>query len=173
MNDLIDSINAQWASERPDLPTGALGLVNRIVVLDKYLQIAFAESLDKFGLTTCEFDVLATLLRHGAPYRLPATQLASSAMLSAGAMTNRVDRLLSRKLVVREPAENDRRTVNVRLSNAGYHLANQALTARVEMAQWLVSSLSEQEIGAASIILRRLLCSPRVAGCVSGNAETT
>lgn len=159
MMDLVDIINGQWAKERPDLFTDELGLINRIVVLEKYLQHFLTEALTEFDLTVWEFDVLATLLRQGAPYCLSATQLATSAMLSASAMTNRVDRLSARNLVVREPAEIDRRAVYVKLTELGHELANQALTARAKMARQLTESLTKSDIATANRLLRHLLCS--------------
>jgi len=99
--DRVDRINQQWALERPDLPTISLGVFNRIIILERHLNRAFAKSLEKVGLTVWEFDVLATLRRNGPAFSLSAGELSRAVMLSAGAMTNRIDRLVERRLVTR------------------------------------------------------------------------
>src|SRR3954471_19350572 len=91
--DAVDAIVAAWNHERPDLdarPMGVVGRINRLSrVLDKELKDFFAGH----GLEFWEFDVLATLRRSGAPYELSAGALLKFAMVTSGAITNRVDRL--------------------------------------------------------------------------------
>ena len=48
---------------------------------------------------TGEFDVLATLLRSGPPYRLRPTELYRSLMISSGGLTDRLDRLQKAGLI--------------------------------------------------------------------------
>src|SRR5712692_7872 len=68
--DYVSIILAQWAAERPDLDVSPMGIVGRIsrlsLVVDKELEPVFAQ----FGLNHWSFDMLATLRRAGAPYRL-------------------------------------------------------------------------------------------------------
>ena len=65
---------------------------------------------------------------------MPATRLAQETDLSAGAMTNRIDRLESRKLVKRTPDEDDRRSVNVSLTASGRRLIDEAIQHRLDAA---------------------------------------
>jgi len=53
------------------------------------------------------FDVLATLRRSGEPYQLTPTDLFKSAMLSSGAMTNRLNKLEEAGLIEQLPDPND------------------------------------------------------------------
>ena len=56
-----------------------------------------------------DFDVLASLRRAGAPYRLTPTELAGTTMVTSGAVTKRVDRLVAQGLVERSVSETDGR----------------------------------------------------------------
>src|ERR1017187_408749 len=59
---------------------------------------------------------IVTLRRAGAPYRLPQTQLIAQLGLTSGTVSVRVDRLVSRSVVGREDAPDDRRGQLVRLT---------------------------------------------------------
>ena len=98
--DYVSIILAQWAAERPDLDASPMGIVGRIsrlsLVVEKELEPVFAQ----FGLNHWSFDMLATLRRAGAPYRLSPTELFRSMMVTSGTMTNRIDRLTEKGLVI-------------------------------------------------------------------------
>ena len=102
--DRADVAVEQWARERPDLRTLPMALFGRLNeaaerVMREHMNPLFAQA----GLQAGEFDVLATLRRSGAPYRLSPTQLYEAAMISSGGMTDRLDRLERAGLVVRRP----------------------------------------------------------------------
>lgn len=163
MKDVIDEINSQWAKERPDLETLPLGLINRIIVLGIYIQRRFSAVLSESEVTLWEFDVLATLRRHGKPYRLSPSLLAKTTMLSASAMTNRVDRLVKRGLVVRENSDTDRRSLSVGLTEEGLSLVNRALTARAVAATEMLCELPPSELKATTIVMRKILSTVMLA----------
>ena len=83
-----------------------IGRLHRLAArLTEELVAVYAE----FGLGEGEFDVLATLRRAGAPYELTPGELAASTMVTSGAVTKRVDRLVERGLVTRRVGEHDAR----------------------------------------------------------------
>lgn len=140
--DAVGLILRQWAVERPDLDVSAMGILGRLSRIAKLLDKSLAETFGRYGLNGGEFDVLATLRRSGEPYSLTPTELYRSMMLSSAAMTNRIDRLEVRKLVVREPDPEDRRGVRVRLTAEGFRLIEDAVAAHVEGQQHLISDLN-------------------------------
>jgi len=71
--------------------------------------------------------VLATLRRSGKPYQLSPTALMEQTMVTSGAMTNRINRLLSRGLVTRDTDSDDGRRVVVGLRPEGKRLVDRAL----------------------------------------------
>ena len=77
---------------------------------------------------------LSALRRQGKPYSSSASDLARETDLSTGAMTNRIDRLESRRLVRRNPDKDDRRGVNVSLTAQGRRLIDDAIQHRLDAA---------------------------------------
>ena len=71
----------------------------------------------EFGITLARFDLLSQLER--APEGLTMTDLSRRMMVSNGATTSLVDRLVEDGLVLREPHPSDRRTTIIRLTAEG------------------------------------------------------
>ena len=160
MNDRIDRLLAQWSAERPELDCSGLDVVARVQSVAKALRRSEDEALKALDLKMREYDVLSALRRQGAPYRLPATELARESLLSSGAMTNRIDRLEARGLVERDQDPQDRRGVRVSLTAAGRALVDEAIEARLTVAKEQLESLSSNERQAISAGLRKIAVSP-------------
>lgn len=143
--DEITGIVAQWGQERPDLDTTGFEVVGRILVLAKRLQKRVEDVLAPLDLGLWAFDVLATLRRHGAPFRLTPTELTRATMLTSGAMTNRLDRLEKAGLVRRERNPDDRRGVHVVLTAEGRVLVDRAVSLRLDEANDAVAGLNDDE----------------------------
>src|SRR6187402_1790172 len=101
-NDSVDILLYQWQSQRPDLETSPLGLLGRIIRAEKYLASRLTMLLQAHHLQLGEYDVLAALRTLGTPYRSTPGELMDKLLLSSGAMTNRIDGLEKKKLVLRE-----------------------------------------------------------------------
>lgn len=155
--DVVDQVLAQWRKERPDLELRAMGIFGRLGRLSSLLGRAIEAKLSEHGLATAEFDVLASLRRAGAPYRLTPSRLSAQLMLSPGAMTNRLDRLEQRGLVARELDAEDRRSFVVSLTKAGRSLVDAAVGEHVENERRLLSPLTHAEQVELDRILRKLL----------------
>lgn len=157
-DDTVDRLVAQWKRELPDLPTGAMATIGRLLRAAAMLERRLASAISDHGLNGGEFDVLATLRRSGEPYCLTPTVLAQNLMLSSGAMTNRLDRLEARGLVRRLPDPNDRRGVIIELTESGRVLIETAVAAHAaneeRVLELLVSAPERQKLDAA---LRALL----------------
>jgi len=143
--DHIDQILAQWQKERPDLDTWPMAPIGRMYRLFHHLAGEIEKVHKQGGLKTGEFDVLATLRRSGAPYRLTPTALFQSAMLSSGAMTNRLNQLEKRGLISRIPAEEDRRSLLVQLTDSGISLIDTLVEAHLEKERELLSALNKEQ----------------------------
>ena len=133
--DAIDDILDQWSEERPELNTAALGVVIRVMTLNRTFAREAASALEPLGLELFEYDVLSALRRQGEPFALPATGLARETELSTGAMTNRIDRLEDRGLVSRQHDKEDRRSVIVRLTAKGRTTIDEAIHYRLDAAK--------------------------------------
>ncbi len=159
VRDAVDEILRQWAAERPDVDTSAMGLVGRISRLERVLRPALDSVFVEFGLESWEFDVLATLRRSGTPFELSVGELLNSMMVTSGTMTNRIDRLAGRALVERRAARDDGRIVIVKLTRSGRTLIDRALPAHASNLTQLMSGLSETQQQRFGSLLRELLSS--------------
>src|SRR5210317_480977 len=97
--DRIDQLQDDWETVRPDLDTEPMGVVLRVQALARIFNDQASDRLEEFDLQWWQYDVLSTLRRQGEPYAMAATELAEATMLTSGAMTNRLDRLESDKLI--------------------------------------------------------------------------
>ena len=134
-----------------------MAIIGRVKRLHTHLRHDIEAKHREYGLAWGEFDVLATLLRSGQPYCLTPTVLFRSAMLSSGAMTNRLNKLEERGLIERLPDPEDRRSLLVRLTDSGYRLISDAITEHVELEQQLISMLDEQEQETLNSMLKKWL----------------
>ena len=161
--DPVDEILEQWSAERPDLDTSSLGVVIRVMALYRSFLRQATDALEGVGLELWEYDVLSALRRQGAPYSLPATGLARETGLSAGAMTNRIDRLESRRYVERSPDEDDRRGVNVSLTAQGRKLIDSAIQHRLDAASESLEGICASERRQLADLLRAVVLGTREA----------
>jgi DNA-binding MarR family transcriptional regulator len=155
--DIIDELQSDWSLQRPDLNPEPMGVVLRIQALAKILGDQTTAKLQEFDLQWWQYDVLSTLRRQGDPFVMAASNLADSAMLTSGAMTNRIDRLENENLVRRIKDENDGRRVLVQLTKKGLRLIEGATEARFETALDALESLSARQRESLSNLLRLVL----------------
>ena len=155
--DTIDALQDDWGEQRPDLDSEPMGVVLRIQALAKILGEKAALRLQEHDLQWWQYDVLSTLRRQGEPYTLAATELADSALLTSGAMTNRIDRLERDGLVRRLADAQDRRKVLVQLTPRGLDRIEGATDARFEAALDALAPLDPQQRKSLSKLLRQLL----------------
>ena len=78
-------------------------------------------------------------------------------MVTSGTITQRLDRLQSRGLVVRAPSESDGRGVLVALTDDGRALIDDALPDHIDTENRLLAGLSSTQRDALADALRHLL----------------
>lgn len=155
-HDVVDLLLLDWRRERPDLDASAMAVVGRILHLGRLLETGAGEHLHESGISYTELDVLATLRRSGAPYRLTPTTLRKSVLLTSGAMTACLNRLETRGLIVRNLEASDRRSLAASLTARGVKLIDQAIGVRFRQASQVVSGLSAAERTELARLLRKL-----------------
>ncbi|MEY9934430.1 DNA-binding MarR family transcriptional regulator [Catenulispora sp. GP43] len=156
MADAVDAIIAMWAREKPELDAAPMGIVGRISRVSRLLDKELKDFFAGYGLEFWEFDVLATLRRSGAPYELSAGALLKTAMVTSGAITNRVDRMETKGLVQRVRDPGDRRGVRIRLTPAGLELIDKLVPLHVANERRLLAALGDDERGTLADLLRAL-----------------
>lgn len=155
--DEVDEVLAAWGRELPDVATSPMGVWSRVTRLAAVLDVERKRCFAEHGLEIWEFDVLSALRRAGEPYRLSPGQLLQLTHVTSGTMTNRVERLRSRGLVLRESDPNDGRGVVVELTPQGRQVVDRALEALVAMEETLLTGWSSDDREALTALLRRLL----------------
>src|SRR3954452_11633171 len=124
--DHVSTVVGQWAAERPELDVSPLLVIGRIHRIAARLTPELVEVYARHGLGEGDFDVLATLRRQGHPYALTPSELVDRTMVTSGAVSKRVDRLVHRGLVARRPRAADRRSVLVALTAKGRRVIDTA-----------------------------------------------
>ena len=141
----------------PTSTSAPLEVLSRVSRLARRLDLARGTAFAEHGLDGWEFDVLSALRRAGTPYELSPGQLVAETLVTSGTMTNRVDRLLARGFVEREPDPTDRRGVIVRLTPAGMAVVDAALSDLLAHEHELLAELGAAERDDLAGLLRRLL----------------
>lgn len=143
--DHVDEIVEQWTRERPDLDVSGMAIIGRITRLEKLIRPQLNGVFAEHDLESWEFDVLATLLRTGAPHQLTPGQLLDSMMITSGAMTNRIDRLEQSGLVKRTKSATDGRQVLVKLTKKGLRVVDSALIDHAANERAIVDALTPNQ----------------------------
>lgn len=162
--DDVDRIVAQWARERPELQTEAMAVFGRVYRIARLVGDRQEAVYATYGITRGDFDVLATLRRAGAPFRLAPKDLTASLMLTSGGMTGRLDRLERRGLVARAPDPADRRGLTITLTPEGKALVDEAVTAGLAAQREVLDQLPAQSRAQLSDLLRDLLAAVHTSG---------
>ncbi|XVS63494.1 MarR family winged helix-turn-helix transcriptional regulator [Actinosynnema sp. CA-299493] len=157
MADHVDLVLGQWRARRPDLDVSPMAVIGRLSRLARLVDVELGKTFAAHDLDRASFDVLATLRRSAPPHRLTPTELMRSSMVTSGAVTQRLDRLEARGLVVRTPNEHDGRGVVVALTDAGRDLIDRTLPDHLATEDRLLGALSPRERTALADTLKHLL----------------
>lgn len=155
--DRVDKIIMQWNHEIPTLNTTSMAILGRLSIINKQIERSLQDNFTTYNVNCGEFDVLATLRRSGEPYRLKPTELFNFLMITSGAMTNRIDTLEKKGLVVRENDKVDRRAVYVKLTETGLNLINNAVFKHVEVEDRALAALDKNEKRLLSELLKKVM----------------
>jgi len=91
-----------WMRERPDLELGDMLLAIALMRLGRMIEHEYSKMCeDRFGVSGSEMRVLLALRRCGKPYAMRPTDLFTALVISSGAITKQVDRLVAKGLVGR------------------------------------------------------------------------
>lgn len=154
--DLVDSLLAEWHKEKPALPGEGMAIVARVLNLANRYEVDINTALKAYDIHYTDFDVLATLRRKGAPFKLSPGKLQEAVILSSGAMTACLKRLEKKGLLLRMTSESDRRGVDVQLTAKGKKLIDETISMRFEIARHAVNVLSQDELDTLVGLLRKL-----------------
>jgi DNA-binding MarR family transcriptional regulator len=156
-SDHVDWVLAQWRRTRPELDTSPVAVVARLGRLVELIDGRRNALLAAHGLNRALWDVLASLRRQGAPYRLSPTDLYRELMRTSGAMTNRLAALERDRLIVRVPDPADGRSMLVELTPRGRAVVDELICAYLEVEREALRALDPDSRGRLAGMLRALL----------------
>lgn len=152
----LDSLLAQWRRERPDIDPSPMAVCGEIWRAGERLRQGILANMSAYGLDFAGSDVILTLRRQGRGKTLSPSALAKDMMLSTSAMTNRLDRLEKRGLIVRTTDPKDRRGLNVALSDEGFALADDMLDSHVTTEEGMLGKLTGEERDMIRVLLAKI-----------------
>src|SRR3984893_5059503 len=117
-----------WQRERPDLDHTELLLQIYVMRLGRMIDDAYDRMGRKtYGISGGEMRVLFALRRAGRPFARRPTDLFRALLVTSGAITKQVDRLVESGFVVRETDNSeDNARFRIQLTPAGLRVVNQA-----------------------------------------------
>jgi DNA-binding MarR family transcriptional regulator len=160
--DEVDEIARAWERERPGTPVGSIGVITRIWRIGKLLADERRRTLARLGIDAATLDLLSTL-RRAAPCRLTAGEIADRALVSAGAISQRVARAEREGLVRRERSAKDGRLSCVTLTAEGHALIERNVDDLLRQEDDLLNGLTRPQQEELASLLKLLL-----AGLSSG-----
>jgi DNA-binding MarR family transcriptional regulator len=148
---------AAWRRERPDIDVSSIAVLTRALLIGRHLQKARDRALRQLGTDTPTLEVLATLRRAGAPYRLRTSEIEAATSVTAGAISQRLDRLEERRLVERSRDPRDKRVIHVSLTKTGRRLIDDVVAGLMQAEEQLLTPFDERDRRTLERLLRRWL----------------
>lgn len=156
-NDEIDRMIQSWTAEIPGVDAEVEAAVLRINSIFRRIRRRMDQTLADHGLSYEEWSLLGHLKRPGPPYASTPGKLADMQGLSSGAMTNRLDRLEEAGLVRRRPNSDDRRSLQVELTDKGQKLWLETVHAQAAKEAAISAALGKRELAQLNALLRKVL----------------
>jgi DNA-binding MarR family transcriptional regulator len=145
-----------WRRERPGTPTGSIEIVTPIWRLAKLFADDRARVLRDQSIDAATLDLLSVLRRSGPPYALTSGEIAKRALVTAGAISQRLAKAEREGLVERSPGTAARHSILVTLTASGHALIERSVDAVLGREAELVASLSADERATLTDLLEKL-----------------
>lgn len=152
----MEAILDQWRRERPDFDPAPMAVCGAVWRAGEVLRTGVLANLTPHKLDFAGFDVLLTLRRQGHGQSLSPSALAKEMMLSTSAMTNRLDRLEKRGLLMRMQDPKDRRGLKITLTDDGFSLADNLVLSHVKTEETMLKALTQQERATLRVLLDKI-----------------
>jgi DNA-binding MarR family transcriptional regulator len=163
--DHIDRFLREHGEHLPAIDFEVEAIVDRLNGLGRRIHRLLDETLTEIGIDHGDWKILRNLRFAGPPYRQTPGELAADVELSTGAMTNRLDRLERAGLVRRLPDANDRRSVQVELTEKGGRIWEDSVVAQAAKESVVASALSRTEMERLNALLRKLMLAFEADAC--------
>lgn len=134
------------------------------------LSTALDQELARYDLTHQQFSILRLLAEHNCA---TAADLAREHCADTGAMTRMIDRLEAKDIVRRTRSAEDRRVVNIELTEVGQVLIDRLPILAINVLNRYLKGFSVEELEQMKSFLRRILENAGAALPAPPNPEST
>ena len=155
-DDEVDLLVDAWTDRIPDVDFTPLDVMSRLRRVALRLNELRAVAFRSAELTSWEFDVLAALRRAVPPHELSPMELSRATMVGTAAMTNRLENLAERGLIVRKPNPKDGRSNLAQLTPAGMTRVDTAMIELVRLEADDLQRLTAPQRAQLASLLRLL-----------------
>jgi DNA-binding MarR family transcriptional regulator len=142
----VDETVTTWQEQRPDLDFGPMGYMLRFHAMAEAAMTKIEIITKSHGLTIGEFDVLATLRRHGPASTLTPSFIAEVAMVSPSGLTHRLTQLEKSGHITRSADNSDRRSSLVSITKSGAAVADQIIELIAEHSTRMYDAIPAQDL---------------------------
>lgn len=157
---VVDLITAQWVTERSDLDLSNFLLAIYFMRLGTLVDRAYDRmSRRKYGINGGDMRVLLALRRSGPPYVKRPTDLFRALLVTSGAITKKVDRLVGAGLAERLPDPSHNGGFLVRLTKKGLQVVDEIVVTLADESVLApaMRQFSDSERGAINDYALRIL----------------
>ena len=144
VENLIDETIQTWAEHRPDLDFASMSLSLKLNSIVRAVSDEIASQLEGIGINLGEFDVLATLRRHGRGAKLTPKEIAAATFVTPSGLTSRLARLEKMGLISRQADPSDGRGALIKITATGKRLADRGIEIVLATEDRYINELSTQ-----------------------------
>ena len=144
VENLIDETIQTWAEQRPDLDFASMSLSLKLNSIVRAVSDEIASQLEGIGVNLGEFDVLATLRRHGRGAKLTPKEISAATFVTPSGLTNRLARLEEMGLISRQADPSDGRGALIKITPAGTRVADRGIEIVLATEDRYINELSTQ-----------------------------
>jgi DNA-binding MarR family transcriptional regulator len=144
VENLIDETIQTWSKQRPDLNFASMELSLKLNSIVRAVSDQLARQLEETGINLGEFDVLATLHRHGRGAKLTPKEIAAATFVTPSGLTSRLARLAKMGLISRQADPSDGRGALIKITAAGKRVADRGIEIVVATQDRYINELSPQ-----------------------------
>lgn len=153
--DAVRSLVASYVAAGAD--ESVQQVITAVHRLSRRLNQWYDHQLSDLGISAGEWSVLGELARSEGWAPLTPSQLATAANVAPSSMTHRLDRMLQRDLINREPDPDNRTRVLVTLTGAGYQLYAAAIRDADLVESDVLAALSGDQVHQLAGLLEQVI----------------
>jgi len=140
----VDRVVEDWRREFPKVDIDAFQLLASMNIASQVIENEFRDIARRQGMSTGELRVLFAVRRARRPEGLRPTAIFKYLLISSGAVTKQISRLVKRGLVTSEPDPSSQKSFLIKLTPEGARVAEEAFL------------MTAQEFGKVGATLRAL-----------------